>query len=276
VSDEATEEVREVWEAVAPGWERHRQVVFEQQRAVSERLIQAVDASDGDTILELTAGPGETGLLLAEQNPKAHVIISDFAPRMVKAAETAAQARKLKNVECRQIDAQEIGLADDSVQGVLSRYGLMLVPNLEAALSEIRRVLAPGGKLAYAVWGPLEANAWMMLFGAAFIQRGHFTPPEGGFFPLTTPDENRSALESAGFGSVSVEVVDKTMDFDSTDQYWEVNSSVSGPLALIARELPEEEIAAVRASLEEFVAPFRTDSGLSLPAQSLVVQASVA
>jgi len=66
------------------------------------------------------------------------------------------------------------------------------------------------------------------------------------------------------------------MDFDSTDQYWEVNSSVSGPIALIAQELPLEEVMAVRSSLEEFVAPFKTDSGLSLPAQSLVVQASVA
>ena len=276
MSDEATEEVREIWEAVAPGWERHRQAVFEQQRAVSERLIQAVDASDGDTILELTAGPGETGLLLAEQTPKAQVVISDFAPRMVKAAETAARARNLTNVECRQIDAQEIDLPDDSVQGVLSRYGLMLIPNLEAAFSEIRRVLTPGGSLAYAVWGPLEANAWMMLFGAAFIQHGHFTPPEGGFFPLTTADENRSMLESAGFGAVSVEVLDNTMNFASTDQYWELNSSVSGPLALIAQGLSSEQVTAVRSSLEDFVAPFKTDSEIALPAQSLVVQASVA
>lgn len=274
MSNEATEEGRRLWEAIAPGWERHRDVVFEQQRGVSERLIQAMGARDGDTILELTAGPGETGLLLAERTPGARAIVSDFAPRMVKAAAAAAQSRKLTNVECRQIDAQDIDLPDASVQGVMSRYGLMLVPDYKAAFAQIRRVLAPGRSLAYAVWGPLPANPWMMLFGAVFIQRGHFTPPEGGLFPLTTEEENHAVATEVGFDHVEVEVVDSPMTFEGVDQYWNVNSSVAGPLAVIAQSLPQEEIAAMRSSLEEFAAPFKTASGLSLPSQTILVRAS--
>jgi SAM-dependent methyltransferase len=273
MSNEATEEGRRLWEAIAPGWERHRDAVFEQQRGVSERLIQAMGARDGDAILELTAGPGETGLLLAERAPGARVIVSDFAPRMVQAAASAAASRNLTNVECRQIDAQDIDLPDASVQGVMSRYGLMLVPDYKAAFAQIRRVLAPGRSFAYAVWGPLPANPWMMLFGAVFIQRGHFTPPEGGFFPLTTEEENRDVVTGAGFDHVEIDVVEKPMTFDSMDQYWDVNSSVAGPIALIAQGLPQEEVAAIRSSLDEYATAFKTASGVSFPSQTIFVRA---
>ena len=273
-ASEANEEVRQVWNTVAPGWDRHRTEVFEQQRTVSERLIEAIGASDGATILELTAGPGETGLLLAELNPGARVIVSDFAPLMVEAATRAAEARKLPNVEVRQIDAQDIDLPDDSVDGVLSRYGLMLIPEPDRAASEIRRVLRPGKPLAYAVWGPLEANPWMMLFGAVFIQRGHFMPEEGGPFSLTTPDENEALLQSAGFSNVEVETVDNTVNFASVEDYWDLTSSVSGPLAVIAQGLPPEEHAELRSLLESFTQGFRTDDGLSMPSQSIFVRAS--
>lgn len=275
MSDEATEEVRKVWETIAPGWVRHRDFAFEQQRGVSERLVEAMGASDGDTILELTSGPGETGLLLAERSPGTKVIVSDFAPSMVKAAASAASSRNLANVECREIDAQHIDLPDSSVQGVMSRYGLMLVPDWNAALAETRRVLASGGTLSYAVWGPLDQNAWMMLFGAAMMQRGHFTPPEGGgFFPLTTPDENRDAVLRAGYEQVDVEVLDNPMNFESMDHYWDVSTSLSGPLALIAKDLPKSELQEVRSAVEGFAAPFKTDSGLALPAQTVLVRAS--
>jgi SAM-dependent methyltransferase len=213
--------------------------------------------------------------LLAERTPGAHVIVSDFAPRMVQAAATGAEARKLTNVECRQIEAQSIDLADASVQGVMSRYGLMLVPDYKGAFSEIRRVLVPGRSLAYAVWGPLPANPWMMLFGAVFIQRGHFTPPEGGaMFPMTTEEENRAVVTQAGFDEVEIEIVETPMKFESIDRYWEVNSSLAGPLALIAKSLPKEEIDAMRSSLDEWSAAFKTDSGLSFPSQTIVVRAA--
>lgn len=237
--------------------------------------MEAVDARRGDTILELTAGPGETGLFLAERTPDARVIVSDFAPRMVQAATTAAKARKLTNVECREIDAQKIDLPDASVQGVMSRYGLMLVLDYKTAFAEIRRVLAPGRPLAYAVWGPLPTNPWMMLFGAVFIQRGLFTPPEGGtLFPLTTEEENRAVATAAGFEKVEIEVVETPMKFESIDQYWEVNSNLAGPLALIAQGLPKDQIDAMCSSLDEYSAAFKTDEGLSFPSQTIVVRAA--
>ena len=54
------------------------------------------------------------------------------------------------------MDAQQIDLAGDSVDGVICRFGLMLMPEPMRAITEVRRVLRPGGRFAYAVGaGPI-------------------------------------------------------------------------------------------------------------------------
>ena len=60
-------EVVDVAEFVASSWERYRELLFEGQRPVSEWLVDHVDPRPGQTILELAAGPGETGFLAAER-----------------------------------------------------------------------------------------------------------------------------------------------------------------------------------------------------------------
>ena len=140
---------------LAAAWERNRDRLFESLRPVSDWIVNDVDPQPGDTILELTAGPGETGFLAAERvGSDGRLISSDLSPGMVAAARRGAAARGLSNVECRIIDAQSIDLPDSSVDGVLSRFGVMLVPEPPRVLAEARRVLRAGRRFAYAVWGP--------------------------------------------------------------------------------------------------------------------------
>src|SRR5439155_457809 len=80
------------------------------------------------------------------------------------------------NVECRVIDAQQIDLPDAAVDAVLSRFGLMLVPERERAVAECRRVLRPGGGLAYGVWGPFDRNPWLTHLVGAMLEHGHAPP----------------------------------------------------------------------------------------------------
>ena len=53
------------WGIVAPGWARQRSYVWDVSRAVAERLVEALDPQPGETILELAAGPGDTGFSAA-------------------------------------------------------------------------------------------------------------------------------------------------------------------------------------------------------------------
>ena len=104
-----TDDARHIWEAVAPAWERQRDRLFASSRAVSEWLVDQPDPRPGQTVLELTSGPGETGFLVAERlGPDGRLVSSDLVPAMVDVARRGAADRGLRNVEFQVIDAQDI------------------------------------------------------------------------------------------------------------------------------------------------------------------------
>jgi SAM-dependent methyltransferase len=270
----------EQWsDRLSAAWERHREKLFEGPRPVSDWLVDRIDPQPGQTILELAAGPGETGFLVAERlGPAGRLISTDLGAGMVAAAQRGVEARGLGNVECRVMDAQAIDLPDTSVDGALCRFGVMLMPEPGRALAGVRRVLRPGGRFAYAVWGSPPDNPWMMAFGAAVLQSG-FVPPgspgdPGGPFSLASADANRDLCDSAGFTDVVVEDIDGVMRFDSFDDYWEIQSQVSGPLALVVSGLADDDVARVQDALRPLLEPFRTDDGLAIPLRAVGVVAT--
>lgn len=267
------------WSDVAPAWEANRDRVFEQVRAVSDRLVDRIDPQPGQTVLELTAGPGETGFLVAERlGPEGRLLSSDFVPAMVEAARRGAAARGLANVECRLLDARQIDLPGGSVDAVLSRFGLMLVPEQERAMAEVRRVLRPGGRCAYATWGAPDRNPWIFQVVMALLQNGYAPPGDpfapGGVFSLSTPERNRELASGAGFEEVTVEEVTGVMRFAGPDDYWTFNTSLAGPVAQLVASLDDEKLGAIRAVLDPSLAPFEHDGRLEVPWLSVVTTAT--
>lgn len=260
----------EVGDFLAAAWDRHREQLFENVRPLSDWLVDQVDPQPGQTVLELTAGPGETGFLVAERiEPDGKLISTDLSPAMVEAARRGAQARGLTNVEYRVLDAQEIDLPDASVDGVISRFGVMLTPEPDRVVSGARRVLRPGGRFAYGVWGSPDRNPWLMMFVGAVLQNGH-TPEgdpfgPGGPFSLAEPARNEALLGDAGFADVRAEEITDEMHYDTFDNYWTVQSEVSGPVALLVQSLPDGERDAIRGSLEAMVEPFKSENGYTFP-----------
>jgi ubiquinone/menaquinone biosynthesis C-methylase UbiE len=271
-------ETGDIGDFVAAAWERHRELLFEGQRQVSEWLVDEIDPEPGQTILELAAGPGETGFLAAERiGADGHLISTDVSPGMVDAARRGAEARGLGNVEFRVMDAQHIELPDDSVDAVLSRFGVMLMSEPGTALREANRVLEDGGRLAYVVWGPPDRNPWLTVLVGAVLQTGHAPPGDpfgpGGVFSLAEPDANRALLEGAGFSDVRIEEIPGAMRYDDFDHYWNVQSSVSGPLAVLIASLPAGDVDAIKGVLEPSVKPFSTEDGLRIPSLAIGVSA---
>lgn len=268
------------WESVAEAWEANRQRVFDFFRAASDWLVDAIRPEPGQVVLDVAAGPGETGFLVAEAvGPAGRVISSDLAPTMVAAARRGAEARGLTNVDCRVMDAQALDLGDDSVDAAISRLGLMLVPDPAAALRELRRVVRPGGTVAYAVIGAPDHNQWMALMVGALVENGHQPmagdPFElGGPFGLSSPDVNTGLLRAAGFGDVRTALVSGTMTVVDADDYWSTQSSLAGPLKATVDRLTDDERASVRTTLAGMLAPFETEDGYALPFQLVTVRAS--
>ena len=152
------------WEEAASGWTRQQAAMREFGAPVSHWMIDAIMPQPGERVLELAAGLGETGMLAAELvAPMGGVIVSDQAEAMLAGARARALALGLSNVEFQVLNAEWIDLPVASIDAVLCRWGYMLMADPPAALTDTRRVLRPGGRVALAVWDAIEHNPWALL-----------------------------------------------------------------------------------------------------------------
>src|SRR3954464_6052168 len=171
----------ENWGAMASGGESAREERERVAAPITGWLVRALAPGPGDVVLDLAAGQGDVGFAVAPLlGETGRLISSDFSTAMLEIARRRADALGLTNVEFRELDAEALDIEDDCVDGVVCRWGYMLMPNPSVALTETRRVLRPGGRLAFAVWGSGDRNPWVTVAGRILVAHGHIPPPVPG------------------------------------------------------------------------------------------------
>jgi SAM-dependent methyltransferase len=273
------EAVLEIAEAIAPSWERRRADIEEVATPVREWMLRELRPEEGDTVLELAAGVGDTGFEAAQIiGDRGRLITSELSPAMLDAARRRGAELGLANVDYRLIDAERIELDDDSVDGVLCRFGYMLLSDPAAAFAETRRVLRPGGRVALAVWGSLEQNPFFAIIGISLVQRGHIPPPEPppapGPFNMANAERLEVLLRDAGFTQVRTEEVRGRFVIPDVDEYLSVIADTAGPIALVLRGLAGSDRAVVKADVEDSLRRFAAPGGYELPCVALCAVAS--
>jgi len=269
----ARQQSRAAWNAVAPGWYAQREELWKVSRPVSEWMVRRLDPHPGDTVLELAAGLADTGLMAARLvGESGRVIITDFAPEMVEAARRRAEELDVENTEFRVLDAERMDLETDSVDGVLCRWGYMLMIDPAAAFAETRRVLRTGGRLAFSVWATPERNPWASLVGRVLVTQGHIPPPNPeapGIFAMADPGRIRGLLMGAGFAKPEIEEVSFRWTFADRDDYWRFLTETAGAISPVLQALPPAVQAQVREQVHEAAESFRSGEGYDFPAVCL-------
>ena len=269
---------RERWEAAAKGWSERREPMQRSALPVSRALVERAAIKRGDSVLEVAAGLGDTGLLAAELvQPGGSVLVTDGADAMVDAARAHAEALGAANVEVRQMEAEWLDVPTASHDAIVSRWGYMLLADPEAALREARRVLRPGGRIALAVWAPIAENPWIGVLQRELLARDLANPPAPGtpgMFALAAPGAVEDLLAVAGFADAGVEPVRFTFAAESLDAWWEQQLAVSISLAAALGTLTPGEHYALRDAVDSGYAPYVAgDGSVALPACSLVAWA---
>jgi ubiquinone/menaquinone biosynthesis C-methylase UbiE len=267
-----------VWEAMAPGWDERHAYFEESARPVTERMLEVLTPAPGQTILDLAAGTGVVGFAAAALvGPSGRVIVSDFSEAMVDAAARHAVDLGLENVECRVLDAERLDLTDKAFDGVLCRWGYMLMSDPKAAFAETRRVLRNGGRLSCAVFSGPEQNPWAALPMRVLYERGHMPAPDTdapGILALADRDRFRRLFVGAGFSDPHIDEVAFSWRFPDADGYWKFLAGAAGAIALVLGRLEDGERERVREEVAQRVGSFAGPAGIELPAVSVVASAS--
>lgn len=264
------------WTAVAPGWDRLRDHVETMKRDVTRAVLAALEPLDGASVLELGAGTGELAARLAGCG--ARVLATDAATGMV--AVLHARLAGVPNAEVRMLDASRLDLAPHSVDAVVFRMGLMMVPEPAAALEGVRRVLAPGGRFVTSVWGSPQDNPWMTLVGMAAMSVGLVAggPPvgPGGPFSLADPIDLEKRVRDAGFPEVDVRSIETVTEYADAAALVDTAAVLSPQFAPAFARADADERAAVLATVEGLAARFRVGEVLHVPSRAFVCTARTA
>jgi SAM-dependent methyltransferase len=233
----------------------------------TQAVLDAAGVRPGMRVLDVATGPGYVAARAAQMGAEAVGV--DFSADMV-----ADSRRRFPGLTVAMGDAQALDFADVSFDAVVCAFGLLHMPLPGRAVAEAKRVLRPGGRLAWTVW---QTGPSAKFFGtiAQVIQQyadPSLAPPPGpSQFALSDPWISLALMEAAGFTEVRVEEVASTFTPDGPGEVVEFmrKCTVRGA-DTYARQVPEVQ-ALIRAALEEAARAAMAEGGGAIPCPALLV-----
>ncbi len=263
-------------------WARNQARTDAQLGPLSDGALRALELREGDRVLDVGCGTGQTLVQLRELvGPKGWVIGLDISPPMLEGARARISGKGYDNVELLLGDASKLQ-PSAPVDAIFSRFGVMFFDDSVAAFQNLRGALRPSGCLSFVCWQALEWNAWALepIQAVREVVPDAALPDllrEGEPGPFRFGDERyvEEVVTSAGFSDVQITPERREMILGGARTLEEaVEFALEiGPAARMIADGDSELIPAVRQSLERAFARRLTDRGVIYEAATYVVTA---
>jgi ubiquinone/menaquinone biosynthesis C-methylase UbiE len=259
-------------EASAEAYERY--AVASWSRPLAEQLVALAAPRDGERVVDVACGTGIVARLAARRvGERGSVVGVDLNDGMLDVARAQKDGGHVA-IDWRQGDAEALPLPDEAFDLVACQQGLQFFAHRSAALDEMHRVLAPGGRVALSVMRPIAHNAGWGALADALAR--HAGPEAGAMMRAPFPDwdaaELRELVTSAGFHDVRLLIVVASARYPSPEELvrWEAAAS---PLAGSLSALSAETRAALIDDVAAAIADRIDDDGVVLPQETHIVLA---
>ena len=242
--------------------------------AATEMMLDLAAVQAGSRVLDVATGTGESMLMAARRvGPTGHVIAADVSASMLNVAAEAARQVGLANVETRIMNAENIELDSDSFDAVICRMALMLFPNPAKALTEMRRVVRAGGKVAVIVHSALDKNPYSGIIHGTVRRLGNILPPARGepwMFALGEPGALEEVYRRADFSNVSVRAVPIQRRLQSAADAVKNMRKGAGDRRELMNRLNETDQERAWAEIAEQFKQFEGPNGFEIPGEVLI------
>jgi SAM-dependent methyltransferase len=267
-----------------PSWgSQYRLVATERWKAksaamgqsVTDALVEYAQPKPGMRILDLASGTGEPAISLALRvGAQGRVTATDLSADLLAIAQERAQARGLSNFSTQQADAHSLPFPENSFDLATSRFGVMFFRDPELAFRELHRVLQPGARACFLVWGSVEQPYWQTMMGVVHRHvGGPFLPPGGpNPFRYAEPGSLAAVLRSAGFGDINEET--KTLPWTwpgTAEEVWEQAQAVSVPFRPLLERVPVDRWPEINAEIHSAIRKYSDGEKISFGATVVLV-----
>jgi SAM-dependent methyltransferase len=268
------ETTREQWQQAAEAWHRWGPTLHSWLDPVTQLMLDLARVEPGGHVLDVATGAGEPALSIAERvGASGSVLATDISSNLLEFAQRSASERGLSNLETRVMDGEHLDLPDESFDVVTSRLGLVYFPNQQQALTEMRRVLKPGGRVAAIVYTTPQNNPFFSIPVSIIRQRAQLPPPlpgQPGPFSLHSASLLEQAYQAAGFRDVHTRVVAAPLRMASAAECVRFERESFGALHQMLAGLTEVDRQAVWADIERALGQFEGPGGFEGPCELIV------
>lgn len=240
----------------------------------AEVLVEEAALGPGERALDVGCGTGVVARRAATAvAPDGEAVGVDPNAGMLAVARTASSDVR-PEIEWRRGEAADLPFPDGAFDAVCCQQVLQFVPDPAAALGEMHRVLDDGGRLALAVWRPLEFHSTYVTVADALERHVGEEAAAMMRSPFSTWDVPglRALVDDAGFDTATVTIGIGSMRYPSPAEFVRreaASSPLAEPLASLSREARDDLIGDVAAGVRQYT----DDEGIVFPMETFVVSA---